>query len=127
MKESKLTFVEGFLGKEAKDARKNGNKMKTFDWDKAAQIIKEKLKIDNNLIAEAGLEGDWNYTGGVIFEKGQPNIDDYTFLSSNWAIPTLIINNEEEIPCYTEDENSRFNSRSKWDDISLNILNNNDI
>lgn len=126
MKESKLTFAEGFLGIQAEDARKNGNKMKTFDWDKAAQIIKEKLKTDNNLIAEAGLEGNWGHTGGIIFENGKPDSDNYTYLSSNWAIPTLIINNEEEIPCYTEDEDSRFDLGSKWDDISLNILHNND-
>lgn len=123
MKESKLSFAEGFLGNDAAIARAKRNKFKTFDWDKAAEIIKEKLKTDKNLVAEAGLEGDWDYTGGVIFENGKPNSDDYTYLSSNWAIPTLIINDEEEIPCYTEDENTRFHSESKWDELSLSILN----
>ena len=119
MKESKLTFAEGFLGNDAKLAK--DKPMKTFDWDKAAEIIREELKTDPNLIAEAGLEGDWDYTGGIIFENGKPISTDYTYLASNWAIPTLIINNEKEIPCFTIE--SRFDSESKWDDESLKILN----
>ena len=60
MKKSELSFAEGFLGRRA-EAAKN-NKHMAFNWDKAAEIIKEKLKEHPDLIAEAGLQGDWNYT-----------------------------------------------------------------
>ncbi len=49
MKKSNLTFTEGFLGIQAEAARKKGNISKAFDWDKAAEIIKEKLKLHPDL------------------------------------------------------------------------------
>ena len=125
MKTSNLTFEDGFLGTQAADARAKGNEMMVFDWDKAASIIKDRLKAHPDLIAEAGLEGDWDYTGGQIFAEGKPDLEPYTYLSSNWATPTLIISwdgGEEEIECYTTEE-SRFAEDSKWDETSLSILN----
>lgn len=124
MKQSNLTFREGFLGIQAEAARKTGAKQKTFDWDKAAQLIKENLQQHPNLIAEAGLQGDWDYTGGTIFYQGKPVVNGYTYLSSNWATPTLILTDENwemEIDCFTV-EQSRFNAGSKWDEKSLEIL-----
>lgn len=122
MKTSKLSFAEGFLGI---DAQKNkDNPFKVFDWDKAAKIIREELEKDKDLIAEAGLEGDWNYTSGTIFKNGESIDSEYTYLCSNWAIPTLIINNEKEFECWTYQKLSRFNSDSKWDEKSLEILKN---
>jgi hypothetical protein len=125
MKESNLTFTEGLLGINAKIAAEKGNFQKAFDWDKAAQIIKEKFKEHSDLIAEAGLQGDWECTGGIIFENGKPTNEYYTFLSSNWATPTLIFSYDgmdiEEIECFVE-ENERFKAKSKWDKDSLTIL-----
>jgi len=125
MKESNLTFGDGFLGLEAKAATKAGNPHKAFDWDKAAQLIKDNLEAHPDLSAEAGLQGDWNYTGGVIFEDGKPTNEHYTYLASNWAAPTIILSwdNEEQIEeeCSTL-QNERFNSGTKWDKDSLNIL-----
>lgn len=70
------------------------------------------------------MQGDWEYTGGCIFEEGKPTNDNYTYLSSNWAIPTLILswegNEEEEIDCYTEED--KFNCDSEWSEDSLKIL-----
>jgi hypothetical protein len=113
------------MGILAKLAKEKGNTQMAFDWDKAAEIIKEKLKLHPDLKAEAGLQGDWAYTGGTIFENGKPTNDEYTFLSSNWAKPTLILEwdgeEQEEIECLTDD-NERFNSDTKWDDKSLAIL-----
>lgn len=121
MKESKLSFVEGFLGSTAP----MGSPLKAFNFDMAANLIKEKLKDHPDLIAEAGLEGDWDYTGGVIFQDGKPVSDDYTYLASNWAIPTLIFSwgekEQESIDCWVE-ENKRFNSNSQWDEQSLKLL-----
>ena len=122
MKTSNLTFAEGFLGTQAQEAK--GAIFMAFDWDKAAKIIKEKFETNKDLVAEAGLEGDWNYTGGEIFENGKPTNDNYTYLQSNWAVPTLILSygeQSEEIECWTE-ANERFTAKTKWDDISLNIL-----
>ncbi|MFA5634161.1 MAG: hypothetical protein WC973_03345 [Candidatus Dojkabacteria bacterium] len=125
LKQSNLSFAEGFLGIQAKAASKKGNKLQAFDWDKAAQIIKEKLILHPDLVAEAGLQGDWNYTGGIIFKNGKPVKEDYTYLASNWAKPTLILSwdkeEQEEIPCFIE-QNDRFKDDSKWDVESLSIL-----
>lgn len=116
MKQSNLTFAEGFLGIQEEAAKKKGKTQKAFDWDKAATIIKENYKKYPNLTAEAGLQGDWQYTGGVIFEKGKHINDNYTYLSSNWAIPTLLLYDGdvelEEIECFT-DNCKRFNADSK--------------
>lgn len=120
MKRSELGFAEGFLTTRGM----NNNPQMAFDWDKAAELIKQHLKNHPDLVAEAGLQGDWDYTGGEIFRDGKPTNDDYTYLSSNWATPTLILSwdgcEQEEIDCYKKD--SRFYSDSKWDDESLKIL-----
>lgn len=125
MKESKLSFVDGFLGIQAKQAKREGKQQRAFDWDKAAEIIREKFLLHPDLIAEAGLQGDWGYTGGEIFENGRPTNSSYTFLCSNWATPTLILSydgmEQESIDCYV-DENERMGSDTKWDEKSLKIL-----
>lgn len=125
MKKSTLTFAEGFIAPNAKLAKQRGESQKAFDWDKAAEIIKKEYETHKDLKAEAGLQGDWEYTGGCIFENGKPTKEDYTYLSSIWAIPTLILSwdgvEQNEIDCYTN-ENKRFNSNSKWDIESLKIL-----
>jgi hypothetical protein len=125
MKESNLSFADGFLGIQADVARARCAKVKAFDWDKAANLIKENLKQYPNLVAEAGLQGDWDYTGGTIFEKGKPTNDSYTYLASNWATPTLILTNDGDEICEVDcsiERNDRFDSDSKWDESSLSIL-----
>lgn len=126
MKQSNLSFADGFNPNgQGQINRKLGKPLMAFDWDKAAEIIKEKLKLHPDLKAEAGLQGDWDYTGGTIFENGKPTNDAYTYLQSNWAKPTLILEwdgkEQDEIICETED-NYRFSSDSKWDEKSLAIL-----
>jgi hypothetical protein len=125
MKTSNLTFAQGFEGKESAAAKAKGAKHKAFDWDQAATIIKEHLKDHSDLTAEAGLEGDWDFTGGEIFEDGKPTNGNYTYLASNWATPTLILSwdgtEQKEIECFTE-TSERFNSDTKWDEESLKIL-----
>lgn len=119
-----MTFAEGFLGLQAKAAM--GNPHKAFDWDKAAEIIKDRFSQHPDLVAEAGLQRDFDHTGGVIFCDGEPTNKNYTYLSSNWAIPTLILSwdgqEQEEIECFSLEDNSRFDENSKWDDQSISIL-----
>jgi len=127
MKKSELSFADGFNPNgQGQINRKLGIPIKAFDWDKAAQIIKDKLQQYPNLYAEAGLQGDWDYTGGLIFADGKPTNEEYTYLASNWAPPTLILYNNgdeiEEIQCSIAHEGSSFDSDSKWDDKSLKIL-----
>lgn len=79
-----------------------GQKQKVFDWHKAADIIRDG-KVQE---ASAGLSEDLEYTEGTILENGIPVSEDdtYCYLSSNWAIPVLVIEGEE-IPCWKyEDE-----------------------
>jgi hypothetical protein len=125
MKKSEMSFADGFLGIRAQQARQMGSLQMAFDWDKAAQIIKENLIAHPDLIAEAGLQGDWAYTGGTIFKNGKPTNERYTYLCSNWSTPTLILSwdGEEqiELDCSVE-QNERFSSESKWDETSLEIL-----
>jgi hypothetical protein len=95
-----------------------GHELMVFDWDKAARIIKERKPET----AEAGLRGDWEWTGGIIYEDGKPVTDDYTFLSSTWAVPELRVD-DEVIECYRmESEVPGWDSETKWPDSALKIL-----
>lgn len=124
LKKSELGFAEGFLGIRAMASK--GNRYKVFDWDKAANIIKDKLKNHPDLKAEAGLQGDWAFTGGVIFCDGKPTDSSYTYLGSVWATPSLILSwdeiEQEEVECFSFGDECRFDENSKWDDDSLKIL-----
>lgn len=124
MRKTELTFAEGFLGIQARLAK--DKPVMVFDFDKAAQIIKDRLKEHPNLIADAGLQRDFNNTCGTIFENGKPQTDGGCYLASNWAIPTLILSWDgeemEEIECYVLLKDSRFNANSDWDEESLEIL-----
>ncbi|MCK9599813.1 MAG: hypothetical protein M0R06_12290 [Sphaerochaeta sp.] len=91
--DSMLAFANGEANR--------GNPLMVFDWNKAAQIIKERKPK----YASAGLHSDWKYTGGEIFSNGEPNLDSYTYLASTWATPELELNGDDVIPCFiTEDE-----------------------
>lgn len=121
MKRSELSFFgSDVFNKQSSVPESKKNTFMYFDWNKAAEIIKEKLKTNPNLIAKAGLQGDWDYTGGIIFEDGKPTNDKYTYLSSNWANPTVEIDGED-MDCFTT-EKDKYSSDSKWDKESLAIL-----
>ncbi|KKW13438.1 MAG: hypothetical protein UY48_C0001G0059 [Candidatus Gottesmanbacteria bacterium GW2011_GWB1_49_7] len=68
-----------------------------FDWNKAAQLIRgTKPKT-----ASAGLQSDWEWTGGEIYANGKPipKEETYTYLASTWAIPELKMDGEI-MDCY---------------------------
>ena len=94
------------------------NEKKVFDWDRAAELIKESGFKD----ASAGLQGDWEWTGGVIFIGGKPYLDGYTYLSSTWATPEIEIDGMTQ-PCYKmQSEVPGWDSGTKWPDSALTIL-----
>lgn len=95
-----------------------GKELMIFDWDKAARLIRERKPE----CAVAGLLGDWEYTSGTIYESGKPVMDDYTYLSSTWAVPELNMDGEI-VDCYRmEHEVPSWNSNTKWPQSALDIL-----
>lgn len=96
------------------------NPLMVFDWDKAAELLRGR----NPSYAEAGLKGDWEYTGDYIWENGKPVTNRYTYLASTWAMPLLIMDNGEPIPCYRmESEVPGWDAKTKWPESALKILN----
>jgi len=104
----------------AMGAAHRNNRVKTFDWVKAANIIKERKPKT----ARAGLGEDWSYTGGNIWENGQPDTDSYTYLSSTWATPELEFD-DDLIDCWCWEDETGWNSGTKWPKEALEIINNN--
>jgi hypothetical protein len=99
-----------------------GNEMKVFDWAKAARRIKEVKPLR----AEAGLSGDWEYTGGIIYQNGAPIPKDqtYTYLASTWATPQLEMDGETE-SCYVMmSQANGWDESTYWPQEALDILNN---
>lgn len=97
-----------------------GKERKVFDWDKAAQLIKEK----NAKHAAAGLSQDWEWTGGDILRDGKPvaREETYTYLASTWATPQLEIDGEV-ISCFRmESEVPGWDSGTYWPDSALAII-----
>lgn len=89
-----------------------------FDWVKAAKLIKERKPT----LAQAGLQGDWEWTGGTIFEGGKPVLDSYTYLSSNHAAPEIDLDGDR-FPCYCmQSDQPTFGSGTKWPAEALAIL-----
>lgn len=96
------------------------NPLMVFDWDKAAELLRDR----NPSYAEAGLKDDWEYTGNYIWENGKPVMNRYTYLASTWAMPLLIMDDGEPIPCYRmEGEVPGWNGNTKWPESALKILN----
>lgn len=105
----------------AEAARARGDEGRVFDWHKAARLIREK----NAKTAGAGLQGDWEWTGGDIFADGKPVPEDdtYTYLASCWAIPELEIDGEL-VDCFLLDSENTFGWHEKtyWPESALAIL-----
>jgi hypothetical protein len=96
------------------------NELKVFDWNKAAQIIKDN-KFQN---AEAGLMEDWNYTADQIFDNNLPTLKEntYTYLASTWATPSIYINGVF-IECYKmQSETPGWDQHTFWPEDSRKIL-----
>lgn len=96
----------------------HGKEKMIFDWDKAARLIRERKPE----CASAGLRGDWEWTGGTIYEDGRPVKDDYTFLASTWAVPELNMDGDI-MECFRmKHEVPGWDSKTKWPKSALDIL-----
>lgn len=95
-----------------------GKELMVFDWNKAAELILERKPKE----ASAGLRGDWEWTGGTIYENGSPVTDSYTYLSSTWAVPEIELDGDI-VPCYKmQSKVPDWGSDTKWPQSALNIL-----
>lgn len=94
-----------------------GKEPMVFDWNEAARIIAGRKPE----YAAAGLRGDWEWTGGTIYEDGKPVFDGGAFLSSTWATPELEIDGEI-IECYVMQNGTEWNHATVWPESALAIL-----
>jgi hypothetical protein len=111
-------IIDGFFRSQA--ALAAGKKPMIFDWDKAATLIAlRKVKV-----ARAGLQEDWDYTGGTIFEDGNPVEErGCIYLASLWAIPELELDGEI-VECWRyEDQTPGWDAHTFWPESALKILN----
>jgi len=103
------------------------NATKVFDWDKAANIIKDKIKIyDGAWNCSAGLEHE-EWTEDDIMIDGEPYLKSKAYLASDygafWATPILILSYGKIIECwaYSKDK-PEWNTRTVWPKSALDIL-----
>jgi len=97
-----------------------GKPSMVFDWDKAAELIKQHKPT----LVSAGLSQDWKWTGGTIYENGKPVLDSYTYLASTWATPEIEMDGESQDCWKYESETDGWDSDTKWPESSLDILKN---
>jgi hypothetical protein len=97
-----------------------GNRMKVFDWVTAARLIKDTKPRQ----AKAGLQDDWEWTGGVIYTAdGIPDEDDtYIYLASTWAIPELDMDGEVRDCWVWMDESPGWDENTYWPPEARSIL-----
>lgn len=94
------------------------SRARVFDWNKAAELIKDRKPK----IANAGLKDDWEWTSGVIFLNGGIVRDSYTYLKSNWAEPQITLDNGDPIPCWVYADTVPWDAETKWPDSVLDNL-----
>lgn len=103
----------------AKAADLSGSHQMVFDWITAAKIIKQERPSQ----AWAGLEDDWENTGGLIYTRdGIPDRSEtHTYLSSFWAEPQLNIDGRIT-PCWLWQADTEWDHNTYWPQIALDIV-----
>jgi len=95
-----------------------GKELMVFDWDKAAELIKE-FGAQN---ASAGLSGDWDYTGGDILVEGEIPEHGGTYLASTWAAPEIDIDGDIQ-ECYKmQSQTPDWDASTFWPESAKAIL-----
>lgn len=105
-----------------REAMARGSESKVFDWDKAAKIINDERKKYPDLVAVAGLQDDMEWTSDVIYRDGKCVNSNYTYLASIWAIPVLVIDDGDEIPCWKMERETEWDASTTWPESAKNIL-----
>ena len=104
--------------KAAKGRANRGKELRVFDWNKAAQLIKERQPKR----ASAGLKHDWEFTGGEIYCDGKIREAGYTYLASNWATPELDMDGEL-VSCYKmQSQTPNWDANTTWPQSAKDIL-----
>ena len=91
-----------------------------FDWDKAAELIRDRKPN----VARAGLAADWEWTGGDIYRAGQPvAVDDtYVYLASTWATPELEMD-DTVVACFKmQSQTPNWDASTYWPESARSIL-----
>lgn len=101
----------------AKTAKEDGAKARVFDWNKAAEIIRDR-KVKN---ASAGLREDFGATSGCIYKDGKIVRNPGTYLASLWATPVLLID-DEEIECWAYMEDTHWDAHTVWPSSAVRVL-----
>jgi hypothetical protein len=102
----------------ARGEANRGKDLMVFDWVKAAKMIKEHGVKD----AYAGLQSDWEYTGGIILDCGKIPTESCTYLASTWAIPEIEIDGEK-YDCYImQPDRPDWDSGTFWPDEAKKIM-----
>ena len=102
----------------ARGEANRGQPSMVFDWEKAARLIADAKPSQ----ASAGLSGDWEWTGGIIFEDGKPVHDEYTYLASTWATPELDMDGVT-VECWRfAQDTPGWNADTKWPSEALAFL-----
>lgn len=102
----------------AKGEANRGREPMVFDWDKAARLIAEHKPTE----ASAGLASDWEWTGGTIYRDGKPDMESYTYLSSTWATPEIVIDGVVHECFVMASQAPEWGSDTKWPASALAIL-----
>lgn len=95
-----------------------GNRMRVFDWNKAAERISEVRPG----CASAGLQDDWEWTGGDIYTADGIPDNSYTYLCSTWAIPELDMDGDIEECWVWKDESPGWDADSFWPGNTRSLL-----
>lgn len=104
----------------ARGEANRGKPVMVFDWDKAAELIRERKPS----VASAGLRSDWEWTGGDIYRDGAPitRDEEYTYLASTWARPELSLDGEI-VECWRyRDDTPGWDAETTWPETALAII-----
>lgn len=74
-------------------AIRNGEPIRSLDWDKVARMIKDH---GTECVIYAGIMEDWMNTVDMIYDRGEVIIDHRAHTSSVWGTPTIEVYVEDK-------------------------------